>query len=339
MKKVSVIIPCYNTAKLLPRCFISLAMQTIGAENLELIFVNDASTDDGATWNALCELEKLLPDSVMVINLQENLRQGGARNVGLLYASGEYVSFVDSDDEVELDMYEKAYNRAKEHDADLLQFNHKYCLNQKEKIPAARQMADEVIVIHSDEERKAMLLSEKISYGCCNKLYRKALLDEAQVQFPEHVVYEEPLFVYPLFYYANRFVTMSDHLYIYHKNLQGTSFHDMQEFSTLYQHTDVQLAVWNFMKQTPYFETFYEEIKVYFLHTYLYEFLAFAKDRNMKVTLKDFLPLAETALREVPEIDQSAYANIVSEQMKIYRLIKEGIPEESFQELFENLVT
>lgn len=337
MKKISVIIPCYNVSKWLPRCFLSLVKQTIGIENMELIFVNDASTDDGKTWSLLCEMEAALPEHIMIIDLPENRRQGGARNEGLRYASGEYISFVDSDDEVELDMYEKLYNRAKEYDVDILQFNHQCCLNQKDKFPSSRNMGDEVIVIHNEAERKTLLLSEKFTYGCCNKLYKKSLIDAAQVQYPEHVIYEEPLFVYPLFFYGNRFATTSDRPYIYYKNAFGTSFHDMQKFDTLYQHAEVQLKVWNFMKETPYFETFYEEIKMYFLHSYLYEFLAFAKYRNMKVTLEDFSPLIETALREIPDIDQSVYANIVSEQMKIYRLIKNGITEEAFQELFETL--
>ena len=53
MKKVSVIIPCFNATKYLPKCFMSLVQQTIGIGQIELIFVDDASTDDGSTWNML----------------------------------------------------------------------------------------------------------------------------------------------------------------------------------------------------------------------------------------------------------------------------------------------
>lgn len=55
MKKVSVIVPCHNAAKWLPQCFLSLVQQSIGIDGLELIFVDDASDDEGATW-ALLEL-------------------------------------------------------------------------------------------------------------------------------------------------------------------------------------------------------------------------------------------------------------------------------------------
>ena len=53
MKKVSVIIPCFNATKYLPKCFMSLVQQTIGIDQIELIFVDDASTDEDANWNKL----------------------------------------------------------------------------------------------------------------------------------------------------------------------------------------------------------------------------------------------------------------------------------------------
>ena len=77
MKKISVIIPCFNVAKWLPQCFLSLVQQTIGIHNLELIFVNDASTDDGATWELLKEMEQAYPEDVLIIDLPENRHQGG----------------------------------------------------------------------------------------------------------------------------------------------------------------------------------------------------------------------------------------------------------------------
>lgn len=103
-KKISVIVPCYNVEKYIDRCVKSIVNQTIGIENLEVIFVNDASTDH--TLSKLQEWESRYPDDIMVITYDENLRQGGARNLGLQYASCEYIGFVDSDDWVELDMYE-----------------------------------------------------------------------------------------------------------------------------------------------------------------------------------------------------------------------------------------
>lgn len=90
MKIVSVIVPCHNAAKWLPQCFLSLVQQSIGMDALELIFVDDASDDAGETWALLEEFERAYPESIMIIHLEDNLRQGGARNVALGYATGEY---------------------------------------------------------------------------------------------------------------------------------------------------------------------------------------------------------------------------------------------------------
>ena len=105
MKKISVIIPCYNAQAYIPRCLHSIFSQTIGMETLEIILVNDASTDH--TLDILLQFENKFPDSVIVVNLEQNIRQGGARNVGLSYASGEYVAFLDADDWWEEDKLKK----------------------------------------------------------------------------------------------------------------------------------------------------------------------------------------------------------------------------------------
>lgn len=332
MKKISVIIPCYNVTKWLPKCFLSLVNQTIGIENLELIFVNDASTDDNATWNMLVEVERAYPESIIIIDLPENKRQGGARNEGLKYASGEYISFVDADDWVEDNLYEKVYSCAKMHDADIVQFNHSFYFDSVGVVPNSREMPDEVIVVENTAQRKKILMAEKITYGCWNKLYRRQMIQEAGVQYAEHVIYEEPLFVYPLLYYGTRFVTMPDCLYIYRQNNLGTMRNDMKERNTLLQHADVQLKVWNFMKGTPFFEEFYEEIKLYFLHTYLYETLDFAKKRGIGVDLGFFKPLADCAMSQVEDIDKSFYGNIVPKQMELYQGIRKGLTEEWLKE-------
>lgn len=214
MKKVSVIIPCYNAVKWLPKCFMSLVGQSIGIDNLELIFVNDASTDDGQTWNMLNEIEKAYPESIIIIDLPHNRRQGGARNEGLKYASGEYIAFVDADDWVEAELFEKTYSRAKEKDADIVQFNYNYYFENVGIIPNKNEMTDEYFEIKSSDDRKKMLVMEKFTYGCWNKLYKRSTVIDANTAFAENVIYEEPLFVYPLLFYANKLLKMADKLYI-----------------------------------------------------------------------------------------------------------------------------
>ena len=101
MVKISVIIPVYNSEKYLERCLKSVIYQTY--ENLEIICVNDGSED-----NSLEILEdfKKKDERVKIIST-ENKGQSHARNKGLKESSGDYVSFIDSDDWVSLSLYEK----------------------------------------------------------------------------------------------------------------------------------------------------------------------------------------------------------------------------------------
>ena len=144
MKKVSVIVPCHNAAKWLPQCFLSLVQQSIGIDGLELIFVDDASDDAGETWALLEEFERAYPESIMIIHLEENLRQGGARNVALGYATGEYLAFVDADDFVEKDFLEKVYRRAVENDADIVQFDYMYYTERLGKVASGQRRSGSV---------------------------------------------------------------------------------------------------------------------------------------------------------------------------------------------------
>ena len=115
--KISIILPCYNVEKYIKRCAKSLIEQSIGIENLELIFVNDASAD--LTLSMLAEIEQEYPNASLVINMPENRKQGAARNIGLQYANADYIGFVDYYDWIEPNMYEKLYLKMNEYNCDL----------------------------------------------------------------------------------------------------------------------------------------------------------------------------------------------------------------------------
>lgn len=77
MAEISVIIPCYNVEKYIDRCLESITAQTIGLDMLEIILINDGSTDN--TLDKLYRWERLFPENIMVITYEENLRQGEQR--------------------------------------------------------------------------------------------------------------------------------------------------------------------------------------------------------------------------------------------------------------------
>ena len=114
MPKVSVIIPVYNAKDYLRRCLDSVCNQTL--KDIEIICVNDCSTD--SSIDILNEYAEKYPN-IKVINCKVNGGESVARNIGLDNATGEYLSFVDNDDEIDLDFYEKLYIKAKEKGADI----------------------------------------------------------------------------------------------------------------------------------------------------------------------------------------------------------------------------
>ena len=103
--KLSIIVPVYNMAAdgKLEYCMNSLVGQTI--MDYEIIAVDDASTDN--SLEILQDYEKRYPDKVRVVHYEVNKRQGGAKNEGLKVATGEWIGFIDSDDWVTPDYYEK----------------------------------------------------------------------------------------------------------------------------------------------------------------------------------------------------------------------------------------
>ena len=116
MKKVSVIVPFYNVEKYIDRCLNSLVNQTL--EDIEIIIVNDGSKDNSETIAK--EYSSKYKDKIIYLE-KENGGLSDARNYAIPYATGEYIAFLDSDDYVEVNMYEQMYEKAKKENADIVE--------------------------------------------------------------------------------------------------------------------------------------------------------------------------------------------------------------------------
>ena len=117
MPKISVIIPVYNVEQYLERCLDSVAGQTL--KDIEIICINDGSTDGSLK---ILENYAAKDNRIKVIN-QENKGAAVARNAGLEIAAGEYLGFVDPDDNIDLNFYDVLYNLAKDENADIAKGN------------------------------------------------------------------------------------------------------------------------------------------------------------------------------------------------------------------------
>lgn len=265
MKKISVIIPCYNVEKYIDRCMQSLVSQTIGLENLELILVDDASTDH--TLEQLQKWEQRYPDHIMLIPCEENRRQGAARNIGMQYASGEYIGFVDSDDYVSLEMYETLYHKAEEQKCDVVA-----CLFVREDIHG-RVLIDAVpskkagrrIEINTREDRRGMIRGG-LPGGIWCKIYRRQLLIDRKLYFPEEIAYEDNYWSAILGQEVSSYYIVNEPLYHYVVNEQSTI---MQQNAS--HHLDrlvIELMKVEEYQRRGIFEEFHAEIEMKFLQMY-----------------------------------------------------------------------
>lgn len=204
--KISIIIPVYNTEKYLTECLDSLINQTY--KDLELIIINDGSTDN--SMNIIKKYQKKY-DNIKVFE-QENSGQSVARNVGLKYATGDYIMFVDSDDYIELDMVEKMllpFKKSKNLD---LTFCDYYLKNNDE-------LVKDYIIKHNDiSEKKALILSAP---SPCLKVFKKSFLKN--FSFPEHIIYEDLAAMPVLLTSANRIHHVKEHLYYYRQHGDSTT--------------------------------------------------------------------------------------------------------------------
>lgn len=175
--KVTVIIPVYNVEKYIDKCLTSLVKQTL--KEIEIIVVNDGSPDN--SQKIIDKFVKKYPDKVKSY-IKENGGQGSARNFGLEKATGEYIGYVDSDDFIETDMYEKLYNKAKENNYDIV-----FCGNYDVYEDSEVKKEESIKFKHSTDIENAIF--DKIAVW--NKIYKRNILVDNKIQFRSKVWYED----------------------------------------------------------------------------------------------------------------------------------------------------
>lgn len=205
MPKVSIIVPVYNVEKYLEKCLDSLINQTL--KDIEIICVNDGSKDN--SLNILEEYSK--NDNRIIIINQYNAGVSVARNSGIDIAKGEYIGFVDSDDWVDLDFYEKLYNSAIKNDADIAVAG----------IIRTKKNKKTFILEYNDKEvtnniyRKIELCDIPECCFVVNKIYKLDKLKNLNIKFETNRIYEDMVWTPQILYGMDKIVTVSDTYYYY----------------------------------------------------------------------------------------------------------------------------
>ena len=181
---VSVIVPVYNVASYLPEALDSIVNQTY--KDLEIIIVDDGSTDDSAS---ICEKYASSDSRIKVIH-QDNRGLSGARNTGLAHATGDLVSFIDSDDSLSPVFIESLVNAMESSSAPIAvcRFAVIETSGSLSGVAASSEFPNAPAGVYERTEAIKDLVEEKMCVNVCNKLFRRELWTD--IRFPDGHVYE-----------------------------------------------------------------------------------------------------------------------------------------------------
>ncbi len=205
---LSVIVPVYNVEKYLRRCLESLVNQTY--RDIEIICINDGSTDNSPK---ILEEYSKKSDKIIILD-KTNGGLSSARNLGLSCAKGQYVAFVDSDDWVDFNYYEKLIKAIEKHNADaaFTSYVRKSKTKHKERIRIEEEK------VYSNIKDK-IRVTDSLKNPCVwNKVYKKDILIKNNLFFKEVRYYEDALFTIPFLNLCDKLVSVPDAYYYYFVN-------------------------------------------------------------------------------------------------------------------------
>lgn len=208
--KITIIVPIYNVEQYLPRCIDSIKNQTL--EDIEIILVDDGSTDNSG--KIVDEYAKT--DNRIIAIHKENGGQASARNVGLEIARGDYVGFIDSDDWVEIDMYQQMYERIVSTESDYCVCGRVSYSNDYKKefeLTLDNEILDFCDYCKVDYVTNRLFYRHTVS--TCNKIYRRDLIECNNLRFKDVslVGSEDSLFNYCFLLLANRVCSIDKSFY------------------------------------------------------------------------------------------------------------------------------
>lgn len=223
--KCSVIVPVYNMAAegKLEYCLNSLLNQTL--QDLEIIAVDDASTDH--SLEILRRYEADHPNRIKVIHYEENKKQGGAKNQGLKLATGKWIGFVDSDDWITPDFYQKLIDLGERTGADVVGCDYSLVTRHTMEVGTVIQNNTREQCGPCTKERLQKLAMRPGSMVI--KVYRHSMIQENHLDFPEGIFYEDNCAGTVWMLYCKHFEKLDEPLYYYYQHTTSTVHYISEE--------------------------------------------------------------------------------------------------------------
>ena len=253
--KLSIIVPVYNMAgdNKLQFCLESLLSQNLN--EYEIIAVDDCSTDESLV--VLKEYEKKYPDKMKVIHSEVNKHQGGAKNIGIRAARGEWIGFIDADDWIDPDMYSQMLKKAEETGADMvgcdlnLVHSHTYEVGEVIESNGSRSQCGEL-----DHEKKKSLILD--GGRLVVKIYKRETIVDNELFFPENIFYEDNAMSNSYLLTAKHYEHIDKPWYYYYQH-NASTVHSFSERMCLDRMESARIMV-SEAKRLGFYEEFKPEI-------------------------------------------------------------------------------
>lgn len=215
---ITVIVPVYNVEKYVSQCLESIIKQSY--QDLEIIVVDDGSTDKSGI---ICD-ELAQRDKRITVYHTDNHGLSAARNYAIDRAKGECIAFLDSDDWLETNAYERLISIATENNADVISFRfYQEYVNRTEESEKAR----EVFTVEGEDILKALVLEHRIGHDVWDKFYKASLFES--IRYPEGRIFEDKATTYQILQKAQKLVYIPDCL-IHYRNRENSlsNIHSMK---------------------------------------------------------------------------------------------------------------
>lgn len=223
MALISLIIPIYNAEKYIDRALNSIVQQSIGFNNIELILVDDCSSDDSE--KIICKYLKKY-DNIIYIQLTENHGYPGfGRNVGLKNATSDFIMFMDNDDYIDSEMCRKLYDTIIDENADIV------CCDKITKINDNNLRKTIEYVGGVEKDGKIVINNENIllfnSVSVWNKIFKKEIIEENNIKFLENTSADDYAFCMNYYLNSNKLIYLRNY-FGYNWNVSQSSLsHDI----------------------------------------------------------------------------------------------------------------